>query len=203
MQLIKKSVLIFLLMFLTNCITDFKPAEPENYIDPKIVGDWYKIYNVEFQGHPNFSISGFRITNEGYMYKLGVVIKTGNLERFSDTNYSSIVKNTRNREMEIFLPQNGMEREHTYFQKYDVNESSLTFFHNGGGLTVYEKSKIGEKVTNPVISEFFSIVDSDTFINASIWNYPSAYSGHITYNVDSLIYKIYARSNNNRLLELV
>ena len=185
------------LFIVTGCTTDHNPFQTDNYIDPKIIGTWYMIDPIEVIGQPDFSVSGFQISKDGFMYNIGVEIKTGNLIKYSDTNYSSQIISTRKGEMEVYAQKNGMIPERTYFCKYDVNDSNLTFYYDGGGSSIYKKSKIGNNANDPVVSEFFTIIDSDTFSNAVVWRNPSAYFGYSYYDVDSLVHEIYATSGFN------
>ena len=83
MNLILKRIYFLLLLVFFGCLTDYNPVIPENYIDPEIFGDWYRENQITEPGRPDFSISGFQITEEGYMYNLGVDIQRGSLEKFT------------------------------------------------------------------------------------------------------------------------
>ncbi len=194
---------LFLAIIITGCIKNQNPVTPDNYFDPKIVGDWYREYKVNAEGRPDFSIKGFQISEDKFISQLGVDIQTGTLRKSLDNRSPSRIIGSSNGEILIEVPRHGMALGYTYSQKYKVTNSTLIFFSNNGDgvTTTYKKTKIGKKITKPVISEFFTIMDSDTFTNVSIWNCPSAYSGNINIS-DSLVFEISSRSVHNAAIRI-
>ena len=137
------------------------------------------------------------------MYNLGIDIQTGTLQKLLDNGSPSRILSTSNGEMVIEVPKQGMALGGTYSQKYEATDSLLIFISKGRAeKSVYKKSKIGDKITAPIVSKFFTTMDSDTFTNARIWNYPSAYLGYGYCAPDSLVFEINAQSAHNSAIRI-
>lgn len=207
-SLIQKSFLI-LILILFGCLKNTSPLEPNDYIDPMIVGDWIQVTERDVVGRPNTSVYGQKIYDDGYITKLGIETASGELkELYGKSERCSRIKYANNGRMEIEVPPSGLAPGHISIRKYEVSDSTLTFILENAdgeqfGEAIYIKSVLDDKIQNPLNSKCSTIIDSDTIQNLQVWKHPSAYFGYgYSFEYDSLVCEIYSWFSNNREIRI-
>ena len=195
------SLFLLVIIVLNSCKQDDSILEPSDYIDPNLVGDWYVFLNWGIHGEPDYHLHGIKIYEDGSISTLGINLSTGQLTCISPkcTPFQKILY-ASNGTMQIERQLNGLiVGEEIYLQKYQLTDSTLTYVYgDGDNITYgvpYTKSVLGEKIVEPVTSEFSVKVDQDMFTNSKIWYCPSAYAGSgYSFTSDSTVFEIYATS---------
>lgn len=192
------SYLFFYLILLAyGCTQNKNPLTANDTLDPRILGTWVKIDTSSIQGSPKYRISGINIGNEGSISLLGIETSTGKLARYHPMEISRAkVIHAYNGDLKLEVYGVGLKLGGVFEGNYSFLNGEIEFIGRDNTYLPlingkYKKSKIGEKITEPIISDFFVIVDQDTFINSKIWSYPSAYASFFESN-DSSFLKIIA-----------
>ncbi len=195
----------YVILFLCYCTNDKNPLNTNNILDPRIIGTWVKIDTLSIQGSPKYHINGINIGNEGSISLLGIETSTGKLTRYYPEEISKgRVIHAYNGNIKLEVYGSGLFLGGIFEGNYTFLNGEIEFFRKDNTYLPlingkYKKSKIGKKITEPIISEYFVTIDQDTFVNAKIWPYPSAYAGFFESN-DSSFLRIISTSSNGQTI---
>lgn len=174
--------LIAACVFMTACSSS---NEPEQLVDPALVGDWV---HVEPDDTPTRPVNhGVRIQEDFIMKWLAVETSTGILRNFDAKRPAAIIE-ARSGRLVFEITSYGIGREfvNRYEISYRVSNNGLEFDTPSGYLTAllaksYRASSVGSEVATPMTSLFEMNSDGDLFenekfTNPDVWMGPSAYA---------------------------
>ncbi len=207
------------LILLSNCTRDKSPIEPilSLNMDHSLIGEWIKFDTLDYAGSkPEISITGFKVLDDSSIVHLAVETITGEVSPFhqSWTPPLRIVKAKDGElifETSYLLSPDGVSYHpgYTYVADYQIDRDILIINSDSIGLPIsgkFYKTNMNNVITEPIQTTMFCIVDKDTFINAEVWPYPSAYCTKFTpdsvtnirisaYNSESHEIEFYFRSH--------
>ncbi|MCI0696169.1 DUF6252 family protein [candidate division KSB1 bacterium] len=202
-----KAPLLFapgLAAFIAICSScDRNPSSSQISIDPAIIGVWAKHSSSVVEKMPAQRIDGIEIHEDGAVTLLGVETSSGKLIEYdSPIRPNSKIIFAQKGKFRIEVPGVGLSIGGTFEGNYSASASEICFYKpDSSYLPVlngkYERSQLGEIVTTPIVSEFYVKIDSNSFFNAKVWPYPSAYASY-WFSADSACLQLQAISNNNK-----
>lgn len=173
---------LFVISF-TGCIVDKSPIENEAGIDPAIIGDWYhKTTGTIAGGISVEAIYGIRILEDGVILPLAIEISTGKLIELPERSPGTFLY-AQNGKFSLRTNQLGMVPPTTYNSTYKVSthELAVEMMTENGYIHIlhekYIKSRVGNKVTEPVQTNLEMMMGGTLYSNAQIASIPSAYAG--------------------------
>ena len=181
-------LLILLVILLISCVKENNLTEPifDSNIDNSFNGYWIKFDTLEYMdGRPEILISGFKILKDGNVLHLAVEFSSGKIASYEKSwtpplriikaQYGEIIFETS-----YFIYPDGQTYHsgYTYIGNYYFDSGILIIENDSTRLPLAGKFYHFEKisvVTEPVKTNLFCIMGQDTFKNANVWPYPSAY----------------------------
>ena len=166
----KTSILLLTLLSLSvfRCSDTVSP----DYMDVRIIGEWYRSDLVQSDTlSPDITFQGIQINADRTIKLLGVEVNSGKIAVWKD-NYEKITKVEKGKLIvEHFYYDLGPISQ-TYAYKIDNNKLILTV---GDLDMVYTKTKLGNKLFEPVFSNLSLMFDTLAFENNKISFHTSAY----------------------------
>jgi hypothetical protein len=152
-------------------------------IDPEIIGDWYSVNSdVLFVG-PSQRIGGYKITDEGIMIHLAVETATGRIIVEPNTKPDSLYANDGMVIITRYNSDYGSRVDTgTYIIKHDSITLNFKIFKY-----IFQRTKIGDIVTEPIISELSALVNNELYSNVKISAAPSAYGIFYPWNTPTAL----------------
>ena len=204
----RAGILLFILIALWGCSNKSNPVYPDGYIDPDILGYWYRITSSKSQGRPDQNISGFELSEDGFWYSLGANHNTGKLGQYPNQLNPTVI--IRAAEGTLIRQSPDLHALSPYLDtlSYERNDSTLTliYFNNSGGdpfRVDYKQGNMESVVLTPTSSSVSVLQDGKAFTNATIWSYPSAYFGMgYSHELDSLVHEIVAYDDGQNSIHI-
>ena len=163
------SIIISLFLFV-SCSED-EPIQGNNYIDPKLIGEWFLIEtetpNIP---SPEYSFRGFQINQNHQMIPLGIETSTGRVAYREYPIIDSIIYAYYGK----MLLKRFWWFGYTDTLNYIVEGNDLTLI-NGNYTEVYHKTSLATVIFEPVQSDILFEMDSVSVSNFKVFSYPSAY----------------------------
>lgn len=163
------SVIISFLL-IVGCSED-NPTQFNNYIDPKLYGEWYLIDTLTLNiPSPEYSFIGFQINHNNQMIPLGIENSTGRVAYLEFPKIDSLIY-AYNGKMLINRFWRGGQTDTLI---YTVEGDDLTMT-NDYFTEVYHKTTLSSQLFDPIVSDFSVRTDSISVSNFKVFYNPSAY----------------------------
>jgi hypothetical protein len=162
-------IIISLLLFV-SCSED-EPLQANNYIDPKLFGEWYLIDTLtpNFPS-PEYSFRGFQINQNHQMIPLGIETSTGSVAYREYPVIDSIVYAYNGKMLLNRFWWGG----HSDTVNYIVDQEKLILKMDA--ITyLYHKTSLSTQLLDPIMSNLSVKVDTLSVSNFKVYYYPSTY----------------------------
>lgn len=163
------SIIISLLLFF-SCSED-EPIQANNYIDPRLIGEWYLIDPMsQTFPEPEYSFRGFQINQNHQMIQLGIETSTGKVAYREYPIIDSIIYAYNGK----MLLQRFWWFGYTDTLIYKVEGNDLTLITDYY-TEVFHKTRLTTMLFEPVQSDLLLKIDNISVRNFRVFGYPSAY----------------------------
>lgn len=164
------SIIISFILLFVSCSED-EPVQSNNYIDPKLIGEWYLLDPMsQTYPEPEYSFRGFQINQNHQMIPLGIETSTGRVAYREYPVIDSIIYAYNGK----MLLQRFWWFGYTDTLNYKIEGNDLTLI-NGNYTEVYHKTILSTQLFDPIVSDFSVKLDSISVSNFKVFRYPSAY----------------------------
>lgn len=164
------SIVISLFLLFISCSED-EPLQANNYIDPKLFGEWYLIDTLTPNiPSPEYSFSGFQINHDNQMIPLGIETKTGTIAYEDYPTIDSIIYAYNGKMMLQRFWWGGRTETFNYIVDHDkliLKRYAITY--------IYHNTNLSTQLFDPVISDLSAKIDSVSVRNLKVFRFPSAY----------------------------
>ena len=168
-KIIYCSIIIYLLLFV-SCSED-DPVQANNYIDPRLIGEWYLIDPMsQTFPEPEYSFRGFQINQNHQMIQLGIETSTGKVAYREYPIIDSIIYAYNSK----MLLQRFWWFGYTDTLNYKVEGNDLTLITDYY-TEVFHKTSLTTMLFEPVQSDLLLKIDNVSVRNFRVFRYPSAY----------------------------
>lgn len=162
-------IIISLLLFV-SCSED-GPVQANNYIDPRLIGEWYMIDPMsQTFPEPEYSFRGFQINQNHQMIQLGIETSTGKVAYREYPIIDSIIYAYNGK----MLLRRFWWFGYTDTLNYKIEGDELTLI-NDYYTEVYQKTNLSTQLFDPIVSDLSMKMDSFLVNNFKVFRYPSAY----------------------------
>lgn len=164
------SILISFFLLFVSCSED-DPVQVNNYIDPRLIGEWYLIDPMsQTFPEPEFSFRGFQINQNHQMIQLGIETSTGKVAYREYPIIDSIIYAYNGK----MLLQRFWWFGYTDTLNYKVEGNDLTLITDYY-TEVFHKTSLTTMLFEPVQSDLLLKIDNISVRNFRVFGYPSAY----------------------------
>jgi hypothetical protein len=157
-------------LLLVTCSED-EPIQANNYIDPKLIGEWYLIDPTpQVYPQPEYSFRGFQINSKKQMIQLGIETTTGKVSFIESPIIDSIIYAYKGK----MLLRRFWWFGYTDTLNYKIEGDELTLIDDYY-TEVYQKTNLSTQLFDPIVSDLSMKMDSFLVSNFKVFRYPSAY----------------------------
>jgi hypothetical protein len=157
-------------LLLVACSED-EPIQANNYIDPKLIGEWFLIDTLTLNiPSPEYSFIGFQINHNNQMIPLGIENSTGRVAYLEFPKIDSLIYAFNGKMLINRFWRGGQTDTLTYTVKGDDLTLTTDYY-----TEVYHKTTLSSQLFDPILTDLSVKIDSVSVSNFKVYYYPSAY----------------------------
>jgi len=188
-----KIIALSIFLLAISCTRDNSPIEPvlNSNTDFSLIDEWIKFDTLDYAGSkPEIYITGFKVLDDSSIVHLAIETITGKVSMYqkSWSPQLKIVKAKDGKlifETSSFFYPDGFSYDpgSIYVADYHIDGYILMISSDSTGIPIsgkFYRTEMHDVVTEPIQTKMFCIIEKDTFLNADVWPYPSAYCTKFT-----------------------
>jgi hypothetical protein len=176
------STIVFALI-IAGCEKDHNPISVTSDFDTRLIGEWFYMDSLSIHyPAPPIAFYGIQITSDRTIKELAVQIKTGKIDTVNNSRFLELIKANDSRLIvwAITPPGSSIDTMH-----YVVKEKEL-IVSNEYYKKTYKRTKLGSQITDPIDSDFGTMIDSTYYEGIEVYSYPPSFASK-TSDTDLLI----------------